>query len=79
MNEFNLQDIITEYARLLENDELPSPQTLYDIYAKRPANERKMITFPRLVSLLRKLDRAAFTALSLEEKERYLVSVYFSQ
>lgn len=79
MNEFNLRDIITEYARLLEEDELPSPQTLYEMYAKRPANERRLITFSRLVSLLRKLDRTTFTTLSLEEKERYLVSAYFSQ
>lgn len=79
MNEFNLQDIITKYARLLENDELPSTQTLYDIYTKRPANERKMISFPRLVSLLRKLDRTVFKALSPKDKEHYLVSTYFSQ
>lgn len=79
MNEFNLRDIITEFAHLLEEDELPSPQTLYEIYAKRSANERRMITFSRLVSLLRKLDLGAFTALSLEEKERYLVSAFFSQ
>lgn len=79
MNEFNLRDIITEFAHLLEDDELPSPQTLYEIYAKRPANERRLITFSRLVSLLRKLDLGTFTALSLEEKERHLVSAFFSQ
>lgn len=78
MTEFNLRAIIAEYAPLLEDVNVPSPQTLYKIYAKRPARERKLMTFPRLVALVQNIDRATFAALSPEEKERYLVSAYFS-